>query len=147
MIRIQAEDFDPGAVLARLQQDPACGALASFIGTVRQANAGEPVAAIELEHYPGMAERILETIVGEARRRWPIGDCAVIHRVGRLRPGERIVLVAVNSAHRAAAFDACRFIMDKLKTEGPFWKKEHGPDGTRWVAARASDAEAAARWD
>ena len=147
MIRIQTEDFDPGAELARLQQDPACGAVASFIGSVRAANDGDPVTALELEHYPGMAERVLETIVAEARRRWRIQDCTVIHRVGRLKPGERIVLVAVNSAHRADAFDACRFIIDKLKVEGPFWKKEYRPNGTQWVEARASDDAAVERWD
>ena len=121
--------------------------MASFIGTVRAGNDGDPVTALELEHYPGMAERTLQAIADEARRRWPIQDCAVIHRVGTLKVGERIVLVAVASPHRAAAFDACRFIIDKVKVEGPFWKKEHGPHGPQWVEARTSDKDASGRWD
>ncbi len=123
------------------------GAVASFIGTVRDVNDAAAVATMTLEHYPGMTEKALEAIVAEARARFDILDALVIHRVGELRPADQIVLVAVTSAHRGDAFDACRFIMDYLKTRAPFWKKEDTAEGARWVDARASDDDAAARWD
>ncbi|MET0441502.1 MAG: molybdopterin synthase catalytic subunit MoaE, partial [Casimicrobiaceae bacterium] len=122
------------------------GAVASFIGTVRDVNDAATVSTLTLEHYPGMTEKALEAIVGEARARFDIFDALVIHRVGELRPTDQIVLVVVTGAHREAAFDACRFLMDYLKTRAPFWKKERTPTGARWVDARASDDEAAARW-
>jgi molybdopterin synthase catalytic subunit len=122
------------------------GAVAAFIGTVRDVNDDAAVARLTLEHYPGMTEKSLEAIVAEAKERFDIYDVLVVHRVGELRPTDQIVLVAVTSAHRGEAFDACRFVMDYLKTRAPFWKKERTPEGERWVEARASDDEAAARW-
>ena len=122
------------------------GAVASFIGTVRDVNDAAAITGLTLEHYPGMTEAALEEIVDEAHRRFDVRDALVIHRVGPLAPGDQIVLVVVTSAHRGAAFDACEFIIDYLKTHAPFWKKERLPDGERWVEARASDDEAAARW-
>jgi len=146
-VRVQTADFDAGREIAALRgQDPRVGAVASFIGTVRDVNDDASVATMTLEHYPGMTEKALEAIVAEARTRFAILDALVIHRVGELRPADQIVLVAVTSGHRGDAFDACRFIMDYLKTRAPFWKKEHTPAGARWVDARASDDEAAARW-
>ncbi len=146
-VRVQAADFDAGREIAALRgHDPRVGAVASFIGTVRDVNDDAAVATMTLEHYPGMTEKALAAIVDEARARFDILDALVIHRIGELRPADQIVLVAVTSGHRGDAFDACRFIMDYLKTRAPFWKKEHTPDGTRWVDARASDDEAAARW-
>jgi molybdopterin synthase catalytic subunit len=146
-VRVQTADFDAGAEIARLRAgDPRVGAVASFIGTVRDLNDDAEVARLTLEHYPGMTEKSLEAIVAEARSRFDIYDALVIHRVGELRPTDQIVLVAVTSAHRGEAFDACRFVMDFLKTRAPFWKKERTPEGDRWVEARASDDEAAARW-
>lgn len=146
-VRVQAGDFDIGQEIARLRaQDRSVGAIASFIGTVRDVNDAASVTQMTLEHYPGMTEKALEVIVDDARQRFDIADALVIHRVGALLPGDQIVLVAVTSAHRAMAFDACAFIMDMLKTRAPFWKKERLPDGERWVEARASDDEAAARW-
>ena len=146
-VRVQPEDFDVAREIANLRAgDARVGAVASFIGTVRDINDAAPIVAMTLEHYPGMTERSLEGIVAEARRRFDIYDALVIHRVGELRPTDQIVLVAVTSAHRSAAFDACRFIMDFLKTQAPFWKKEKTPDGARWVEARTSDDEAAAGW-
>jgi molybdopterin synthase catalytic subunit len=148
-VRVQREDFDAGAEIARLRgSDPAVGAVASFIGVARDVNDGDTVRTLTLEHYPGMTERALEDIVERARRRWNLIDVRVVHRVGELAPLDQIVLVAVSAAHRDEAFEACRFIVDYLKTEAPFWKKELGPDGkTRWVEARASDDHARARWE
>ena len=122
------------------------GGMAAFVGLVRDIAGGEAVAAMTLEHYPGMTERQLAKIEAEARARWPLDDCLVIHRHGRLAPGDRIVLVVTASAHRAAALEACGFLIDWLKTRAPFWKREETPAGDRWVAARDSDDSAAARW-
>src|SRR4051812_28043248 len=133
-VRVQAGDFDLGAEVARLRAENArIGAVVSFVGTVRDMNDGAQVAAMELEHYPGMTERALEEIVEQARGRWPLAGALVIHRVGPLAPREQIVLVAVASAHRGEAFAACEFIIDYLKTDAPFWKKEDTPNGARWV--------------
>ena len=146
-VRIQTEDFDVGAEIAALRRgNPTIGAIASFIGLVRDANEGERVTEMTLEHYPGMTEKALEKIVAEARSRWDIYDALVIHRVGTLKPGDQIVLVVVTGSHRGEAFDACEFLMDYLKTRAPFWKKERTPDGARWVEARDSDDAAADRW-
>jgi molybdopterin synthase catalytic subunit len=142
-VRVHAEDFDPGAELARLHAGrDDIGAVASFVGLVR----GGDTVAMTLEHYPGMTERQLRAVADAAAARWPLDAVTVVHRFGRLRPGERIVLVAVASAHRAAAFDACVFLMDWLKTQAPFWKCEETASGTRWVDAKAADDAAAARW-
>ena len=147
-VRVQTEDFDVGAEITRLRRsNPKVGAVASFVGVVRDINEGDTVAGMTLEHYPGMTERSIEAIVSEAKRRWDIVDALVIHRVGDLLPLDQIVLVIVTSAHRGDAFAACEFLMDYLKTRAPFWKKERVPGGTRWVEARASDDEAAARWE
>jgi molybdopterin synthase catalytic subunit len=146
-VRVQTADFDIGAEIARLREgDRGIGAIASFIGTVRDVNDASTITGMTLEHYPGMTEAALDEIVADARARFDIRDALVIHRVGALAPGDQIVLVAVTSAHRGAAFDACEFVMDALKTRAPFWKKERLPDGERWVEARASDDEAARRW-
>ena len=146
-VRIQEDDFDTGAELAALRgSDARVGALAAFVGLVRDCNDGSGVAEMTLEHYPGMTEKALEAIVVEARQRWDIYEALVIHRVGRLLPTDQIVLVAVTSAHRGEAFAACEFIMDYLKTRAPFWKREVTPDGARWVDARDTDDSAAARW-
>jgi molybdopterin synthase catalytic subunit len=143
-ISVQEADFDVGAELAALAAgDDQAGAVASFVGLVR----GADVAAMTLEHYPGMTEKALAEIVAQARDRWPLGGVRVIHRVGRLLPGDRIVLVAVASRHRQAAFAACEFIMDYLKTQAPFWKREETAAGARWVDARESDDEALERWE
>jgi len=142
-VRIQPGDFDPGAEIARLHGSrDDIGAVASFVGLVR----GGEVAAMTLEHYPGMTERQTRAAADEAMGRWPLAGVIVVHRYGRLAPGDRIVLVAVASAHRAAAFEACAFLMDWLKTRAPFWKREETPDGSRWVDAKADDDAAAARW-
>lgn len=147
-VRVQSEDFDAGAEIACLRRgNPKVGAVASFIGVVRDLNDGETVAGMTLEHYPGMTERSIERIIEEARKRWNILDALVVHRVGALAPCDQIVLVVVTSGHRAEAFAACEFLMDYLKTRAPFWKKERLPNGARWVDARASDDQAAARWD
>ena len=147
-VRVQEADFDVGAELAALRAgDARVGALASFLGLVRDLNDGAAVSEMTLEHYPGMTEKALEAIVTEARGRWDIYDALVIHRVGPLRPCDQIVLVAVTSAHRGEAFAACEFIMDYLKTRAPFWKKEDTPGGGRWVDAREADDTAAARWE
>ena len=138
-ISIQKEDFDLTVEINSLRNNKSIGAIASFIGQVRE-------VAMTLEHYPGMTEKAIEKIVQEASSRWQVMDCTVIHRYGDLRPTDPIVLVAVASAHRGDAFAACEFIMDYLKTRAPFWKKEHGAEGPRWVEARASDDEAAGRW-
>jgi molybdopterin synthase catalytic subunit len=147
MVRVQLEPFEPGLELARFAAGRTdIGAVASFTGLVRDTHGGEPVLAMTLEHYPGMTERELERIEALARSRWPLDDCLVIHRHGRMLPGEPIVLVATASAHRAAALEACAFLMDWLKTKAPFWKLEETPSGERWVEARDSDDAAAARW-
>lgn len=147
-VSVQESDFDVGAELAALTAGRAdIGAVASFVGLVRDANDGSGVWAMTLEHYPGMTEQALEDIAAEARSRWQCAALRVIHRVGRLEPADRIVFVAVASAHRGDAFAACEFIMDYLKTQAPFWKREETPEGARWVDARDSDCEAAARWD
>ena len=148
-VTIQHEDFDLGAEVAALRAgDPAVGAVASFIGTVRDRNGGGAgeVAAMELEHYPGMTEKAIEAMIDEAVARFDIRAARVVHRVGPLLPGDQIVLVAVSSAHRGQAFQACEFLMDYLKTQAPFWKKEHVADGARWVDARSSDDAALERW-
>ena len=146
-VRVQSEDFDVGRELASLRGgDRAIGAVAAFIGTVRDVNAEAAVSSMTLEHYPGMTERALVAIIEDAKSRWDIGDALVIHRVGALKPADQIVLVGVTSAHRAEAFAACEFIIDYLKTRAPFWKKEDTPGGARWVEPRDSDDTAAARW-
>jgi molybdopterin synthase catalytic subunit len=146
-VRVQQADFDVSLEIAAMRDgDPRIGAVASFIGTVRDVNDAASVSTLTLEHYPGMTEKALASIVDEAKRRFDILDALVIHRVGELQPTDQIVLVVVTGAHREPAFDACRFLMDYLKTRAPFWKKEQTPDGARWVDARASDDEAAARW-
>lgn len=146
-VRVQTEDFNVGAAIAQLRAcDAGIGAIATFIGTVRDVNDDAAITGISLEHYPGMTEAALAEIVADAKARFAIRDAIVIHRVGALAPGDQIVLVAVASAHRGSAFDACEFIMDYLKTRAPFWKKERLSQGERWVEARASDDEAAARW-
>ncbi len=146
-VRVQTEDFDLSTEVANLRkQAPKVGAVVTFLGTVRDLNEGEHVAEMELEHYPGMTEKSLEQIVEQAKARWDIFDALVIHRVGPLKPLEQIVLVVVTSAHRGEAFDACEFIIDYLKTEAPFWKKEQTPSGARWVDARVTDDEAMQKW-
>jgi molybdopterin synthase catalytic subunit len=146
-IRVQTQDFDLGAEVAALRAGQAqVGAVVAFVGTVRDMNDGAGVSEMELEHYPGMTEKALEDIVAQAEQRWSIFDALVIHRVGPLKPLDQIVLVAVTSAHRGEAFSACEFIMDYLKTEAPFWKKEVTPQGARWVDARVTDDEALAKW-
>jgi len=148
VVRVQEDDFDVGSEIDRLRRNnPKVGAVASFVGVVRDINEGDAVAGMTLEHYPGMTERSIEAIVDEARKRWDIIDALVIHRVGSLRPTDQIVLVVVSSSHRGHAFSACEFLMDYLKTRAPFWKKETLADGTRWVEARQSDDAAAARWE
>ena len=146
-VRVQEADFDLGVELTAVRAgDPRVGALASFVGLVRDMNDGAGVSEMTLEHYPGMTEKALEEIVAEAKSRWDIYGALVIHRVGPLQPCDQIVLVAVTGAHRGEAFAACEFIMDYLKTRAPFWKKEETPDGGRWVDARETDDSAAARW-
>ena len=146
-VRVQTQDFDISAEIAALRAGQAgVGAVASFIGTVRDSNDGSGVTTMSLEHYPGMTERALSDICDQARVRWRLLDTLVIHRVGELAPMDQIVLVVVTSAHRGDAFAACGFIMDLLKTQAPFWKKEQTPNGARWVDARDSDDNAAARW-
>ena len=146
-VRIQTEDFDVGAeVNAMRLSNPNIGAVVSFVGQVRDLNDGDNVASMTLEHYPGMTEKSLESIVEQAKNRWAIEDALVVHRVGELKPLDKIVLVLVASAHRKDAFAACEFMMDYLKTEAPFWKKEQTPSGERWVEARDSDDQAKSRW-
>ncbi len=142
--RVQREDFDIVAETAHLGQG--AGALCMFVGLVRDLNEDRPVSAMTLEHYPGMTERELERIEQEARARWPLNDTLIVHRYGRLEPGDRIVLVAVVSARRDAAFDACRFIIDSLKTRAPFWKAEESDGARRWVESRQEDEASARRW-
>jgi len=138
-ISVQQEDFDLGEEVKAISRNPRIGAVASFVGLVRD-------VAMTLEHYPGMTERAIEKIVEEEKGRWQVMDCAVIHRYGALKPNDQIVLVAVASAHRGDAFAACEFIMDYLKTQAPFWKKEQTAEGARWVEAKDSDDKAAERW-
>ena len=146
-VRVQTEDFDIGAEIARLRRDnPKIGAVASFVGVVRDVNDGDAVAEMSLEHYPGMTEKSIAEIITQARGRWKVMDALVVHRVGTLKPTDQIVLVIVTSGHRGDAFAACEFIMDYLKTRAPFWKKETTPSGGRWVDARESDDIAAERW-
>lgn len=147
-IRVQEEDFDIGAELAALTAgDARVGAIATFVGLVRDRNDGDQVAGMTLEHYPGMTEKSLEKIVDEAKARWSLYEVLVIHRVGPLKPTDRIVFVAVTSAHRGEAFAACEFVMDYLKTQAPFWKREETPSGARWVDAREADDQALKRWE
>jgi molybdopterin synthase catalytic subunit len=148
-VRIQTEDFDLGAEVAALRAgNPAVGAVAAFVGTVRDRNAGGPadISAMELEHYPGMTEAAIEAMIDAAMQRFRVLGACVIHRVGLLKPLDQIVLVVVTSTHRGDAFQACEFLMDYLKTQAPFWKKETTPEGARWVDARVADDAALARW-
>jgi molybdopterin synthase catalytic subunit len=147
IVRVQAEDFDVGRELDALTDGRKdVGAVASFVGLVRDANDGHAIRGMTLEHYPGMTEKALADICAQASERWKLIDTLVIHRIGALAPGERIVLVGVSSAHRGDAFAACEFIMDYLKTRAPFWKREETPEGARWVDARDADETAARRW-
>jgi molybdopterin synthase catalytic subunit len=146
-VSIRPDDFDLGAEIAALRAgDGGVGAVAAFVGTVRDRNDGAPVQSLELEHYPGMTEAAIEAMVDEAMRRFRVRAVRVVHRIGALAPSAQIVLVAVTSAHRGDAFQACEFLMDYLKTQAPFWKKETGPGGARWVDARVADDAALARW-
>ena len=146
-VSVQEADFDVGAEIEALTAgDARAGAVASFVGLVRDVNEGSGISEMTLEHYPGMTEKALQEIVSEAKSRWDIYAVRVIHRVGRLLPTDRIVFVAVSSAHRGEAFAACEFIMDYLKTSAPFWKREVTPEGARWVDAREGDDDAASRW-
>lgn len=151
-VRIQTEAFDVGAELKLLRTkedgswDTRVGAVATFIGTVRDLNEGDSVATLTLEHYPGMTESSIEDIISQAQNRWPLFAVRVIHRIGTLQPADEIVWVGVSSAHREAALEACAFIMDFLKSRAPFWKKEDTSKGARWVEARAKDEEALKRW-
>ena len=148
MIRVQAEPFDTAAELARLKQGRTdIGGTVIFVGTMRDLSDGAPISAMTLEHYPGMTEKALSEIDMEAHRRWPLLDTLIVHRYGTLAPGDDIVLVIATSSHREAAFEACYFLIDWLKTKAPFWKLEEGPQGRNWVAAKSSDDESAARWD
>jgi len=147
MIRVEREDFDVGAEIERRARGKhGIGGIVSFVGLVRDVAGGAAVGAMTLEHYPGMTEKKLAEIETEARRRWPLEDCLIVHRYGRLEPGERIVLVVTASAHRQAAFEACEFLVDWLKTKAPFWKLEETPGGPRWVEAREGDDAAPRRW-
>ena len=146
-VAIQGADFNLADEIAALRAgDARVGAVCSFVGTVRDRNDGATVSTLELEHYPGMTEKSIEAMIDAALRRFDIYAARVVHRVGVLQPQDQIVLVAVTSAHRAESFKACEFLMDYLKTQAPFWKKERTPDGTRWVDARVSDDAAMARW-
>jgi molybdopterin synthase catalytic subunit len=146
-VSIQTQDFDVAAEISALRaQDKRVGAVCSFIGTVRDRSDGSAVSAMELEHYPGMTEKAIEGMIDEAFRRFDIYAARVIHRVGPLQPLDQIVLVVVTSAHRGESFQACEFLMDYLKTQAPFWKKEQTPEGARWVDARVSDDAALAKW-
>ncbi len=147
MIRVQREDFDPAReTQALVEGKHQIGGVVSFVGLVREVASGGAISAMTLEHYPGMTERKLAEIEAEAHARWPLAASLIIHRYGRLEPGERIVLVATASAHRDAAFEACRFLVDWLKTKAPFWKLEETPQGERWVEARAEDDRTAQGW-
>ena len=146
-VSIRHEDFDLGAEVAALREGmPAVGAVCAFVGTVRDRNEGASVATMELEHYPGMTEKAIEAMIDEAHRRFDFYGACVIHRIGLLQPADQIVFVAVTSAHRGESFKACEFLMDYLKTQAPFWKKEQTPQGAQWVDARVSDDAALARW-
>lgn len=146
-VTIQTHDFDLGAEVAALRAgDAGVGAVAAFVGTVRDRSEGRGVSRMELEHYAGMTERAIEAMIDAAHQRFDIRGARVIHRVGVLEPQDQIVLVVVSSAHRAEAFQACEFLMDYLKTQAPFWKKEHTPEGARWVDARVNDDQALTRW-
>ncbi len=147
-IRVQVEAFDPGAETRALHAaNLGVGAVVCFVGYVRDFNEGREVGGLFLEHYPGMTEKALGKIAEEAGQRWPLLNVQIVHRIGRLEPGEPIVFVGTSSAHRQAAFEACAFVMDYLKTRAPFWKKEDSHDGPRWVEGRTSDQAAAERWD
>lgn len=147
-VRVQTQDFDAGFEISQLRNTRKdTGAVVSFIGQVRDLNEGDTVSLLTLEHYPGMTEKALEAIVSQAQSRWDIFDSVVIHRVGTLHPTDQIVFVAVSSAHRGEAFKACEFIMDYLKTEAPFWKKEVTNQGERWVDAKHTDDDARERWN
>ncbi len=146
-VSIQVEDFDVSQELAQLRDNDArVGAVCSFVGTVRERNSGNAISSMELEHYPGMTEKSITSMMEEAAKRFDIYGARVIHRIGLLHPEDQIVLVAVTSVHRGTSFQACEFLMDYLKTQAPFWKKEVTPDGSRWVDARESDDVALARW-
>ncbi|KDR43811.1 molybdenum cofactor biosynthesis protein MoaE [Caballeronia glathei] len=146
-VRVQEADFDISTEVAALRaQNPKVGAVACFVGTVRDLNEGSAVETMELEHYPGMTEKSLEAIAAQARERWPGSDVLIVHRIGKLKPLDQIVLVATTAMHRADAFESCAFVMDYLKTQAPFWKKEKTEAGERWVDARESDDSALARW-
>jgi molybdopterin synthase catalytic subunit len=146
-VRVHEQDFDVSVELAAMRRgNPKIGAIASFVGVVRDINEGSSVATMTLEHYPGMTEKAITEIIDQARGRWEVLDALVIHRVGTLKPTDQIVLVIVASTHRGDAFTACEFIMDFLKTRAPFWKKEITPNGARWVDARVTDSRAAERW-
>jgi molybdopterin synthase catalytic subunit len=147
VIKVQREDFDVGAELTALTHgNHRIGGVASFVGLVRDVAGDQAIGAMTLEHYPGMTEKMLAKIEAEARRRWALEDCLIVHRFGRLEPGDRIVLVVTASAHRQAALEACAFLIDWLKTKAPFWKREQTAQGEQWVEARAGDDQAAARW-
>jgi molybdopterin synthase catalytic subunit len=145
-VSVQVEDFSVGAEYEALAEGSAAGAVVTFIGKVRDMNLGDNVTGLSLEHYPGMTEKALAEICDQAKQRWPLLNVRVIHRVGDLDIGDQIVFVGVSSAHRGAAFEACEFVMDYLKTKAPFWKKERTTEATRWVESRDSDAKAAERW-
>jgi len=147
MVRIQTEDFDVGTEVSLLRaHDPRVGAVCVFVGTVRDRNEGDQVASLELEHYPGMTEKSIQVMAQQAQQRFDIHASCIIHRVGLMHPTDQIVLVAVTSSHRGQSFQACEFLMDYLKTQAPFWKKEVTPQGARWVDARVSDDQALRRW-
>ncbi|MBT3992250.1 MAG: molybdenum cofactor biosynthesis protein MoaE [Rhodospirillaceae bacterium] len=146
-VRVQLEDFDAGAEIAKISAtNTNVGGVCSFVGLVREFDEGSAITAMTLEHYPGMTEKQLAKIEAEAHERWPLEDSLIIHRYGRMEPGEQIVLVVTASAHRKAAFEACEFLIDWLKTQAPFWKSEETPDGAKWVDAKAADDEAADKW-
>ncbi|NBQ85564.1 MAG: molybdenum cofactor biosynthesis protein MoaE [Methylophilaceae bacterium] len=147
-VRVQTQDFDAGLEINALRSsNPNIGAVAAFIGQVRDLNDGDQISGLELEHYPEMTEKSLQAIVDQAKKRWDIIDAVIVHRVGKLKPLDQIVLVLVAASHRKEAFAACEFVMDYLKTEAPFWKKEQTPAGARWVEAKASDDAAKELWN